>query len=406
MLAPFLFALGLSACTGGPVADNMCAGLTHAGTPMAELVTQGAVPPDADMDDTFGSMMLRVIDGEAPRAEALVTGPAPARRAAAPRRVVRLNLLALSTGGQYGAFSSGFMSGWTKAGTRPDFNVVTGASAGGLIAPLIFAGPEFDDRLRLNTDVSERDLLRRRGVLELLGANALYDVRRLQTLLRDAVDAELVEAIGRRWEAENELVIGATNIDTGRFALLDVGSFAADETVPMAMRRDCITEAVLATSAIPGFFPPRRINGQLFTDAGVREHIFLDGIDRALREGAELLNVDLRVTAYLIINSDLRVREVKTDTTLTALAERNFNLVIDEGLRNSLLRTVDVAERAGWRLRAVKAPDFEELGCPSTDEIFSACITRALFEAGEELALGGDITWKGPREIRAAAREF
>ena len=406
-LSVLALAMGLGACAGGPVADNMCVGLTHATTPSAALVTQGAAPSES-LNDALGGMMLRVLQGEAaPHEEALLLGDGPAPARHAPRRqTVNLNLLALSTGGQYGAFSSGFLTGWTKAGTRPDFNVVTGASAGGLIAPIVFAGPQYDVRLRLNTDVNDSDLVRERGLLELLSANALFDVKPLEARVRDAIDAALINDIGSRWLAENELIIGATNIDTGRFALLDVGGLAADEDLPLEVNRDCITEAVLATSASPGFFPPRRINGQLYTDAGVREHIFLDGVSRGLREGANLLNVDLRVPAYLLINDDLRVREVKTGTKLADLAERNIDLVIDEGMRNSLLRTVDVAERAGWRLRAVKAPDFEELGCPDIGSVSSACVTRALYERGEALALRGNIPWLGPRAVRALASEF
>ncbi len=407
LMTPFL-ALGLIGCVGSSgVSDNMCEGLTHGGTPSAALVSQGATS-SGEMDDALGNMMLRVVQGEAaPLEEAIVLGTGPASTRRAPkRRVVTLNLLALSTGGQYGAFSSGFLAGWTKSGTRPDFNVVTGASAGGLIAPIVFAGPQFDDRLLLNTGVDDRDLVRERGILELLSANALFDVKPFEARIRDAVDAELIDAIATQWLSEKELIVGATNIDTGRFSLLDIGSLAADGTLSLEAKRACLTEAMLATSAIPGFFPPRRINGQLYTDAGVREHIFLDGVDRGLRAGANLLNVDIRVNAYLLINDDLRVREVKTGTKLTDLAERNIDLIIDEGMRNSLLRTVDIAERAGWRLRAIKAPDFEDLGCPDQGNVSSACVTRALYARGEALALSGNIPWKGPRDVRAAAREF
>src|SRR5262245_5120193 len=38
------------------------------------------------------------------------------------------DLLALSGGGSIGAFGAGFLCGWTAAGTRPDFKVVTGVS--------------------------------------------------------------------------------------------------------------------------------------------------------------------------------------------------------------------------------------------------------------------------------------
>ncbi len=56
-------------------------------------------------------------------------------------------ILVLSGGGSAGAFGAGFLSGWTKAGTRPDFKVVTGISTGSLQATFAFLGPEYDDKL-------------------------------------------------------------------------------------------------------------------------------------------------------------------------------------------------------------------------------------------------------------------
>ena len=47
--------------------------------------------------------------------------------------------LALSGGGQNGAFGAGLLNGWTASGTRPEFQIVTGISTGALAAPPIFA---------------------------------------------------------------------------------------------------------------------------------------------------------------------------------------------------------------------------------------------------------------------------
>lgn len=52
--------------------------------------------------------------------------------------------LALSGGGENGAYGAGLLAGWSTAGTRPNFSVVTGISAGALIAPFAFAGPRWD----------------------------------------------------------------------------------------------------------------------------------------------------------------------------------------------------------------------------------------------------------------------
>jgi predicted acylesterase/phospholipase RssA len=48
--------------------------------------------------------------------------------------------LVISGGGDDGAFGAGLLVGWTKRGDRPAFKVVTGVSAGALIAPFAFLG--------------------------------------------------------------------------------------------------------------------------------------------------------------------------------------------------------------------------------------------------------------------------
>ncbi len=55
--------------------------------------------------------------------------------------------LALSGGAGDGAFGGGLLVGWSKRGDRPQFEVVTGVSAGALIAPFAFLGPSYDAQL-------------------------------------------------------------------------------------------------------------------------------------------------------------------------------------------------------------------------------------------------------------------
>ena len=52
-----------------------------------------------------------------------------------------IRLLALSGGGAGGAFGAGVLYGLARTGQRPDFQVVTGVSAGALLAPFAFLGP-------------------------------------------------------------------------------------------------------------------------------------------------------------------------------------------------------------------------------------------------------------------------
>src|SRR5258708_2074572 len=52
-----------------------------------------------------------------------------------------LTYLALSGGGADGAYGAGVLNGWTAAGTRPKFSVVSGVSTRALITPFAFLRP-------------------------------------------------------------------------------------------------------------------------------------------------------------------------------------------------------------------------------------------------------------------------
>lgn len=54
------------------------------------------------------------------------------------------NYLAISGGGDNGAFGAGLLVGWTEQGTRPSFKAMTGISTGALSAPFAFLGRDYD----------------------------------------------------------------------------------------------------------------------------------------------------------------------------------------------------------------------------------------------------------------------
>ncbi|MFO0005246.1 MAG: patatin-like phospholipase family protein, partial [bacterium] len=66
------------------------------------------------------------------------------RRAKDPNAT--LDVLAISGGGDWGAFGTGLLRGWGEvtdpAMKRPKFDVVSGVSTGALIAPFAYLGTE------------------------------------------------------------------------------------------------------------------------------------------------------------------------------------------------------------------------------------------------------------------------
>ncbi len=88
------------------------------------------------------------------------------------------NILALSGGGANGAFGAGFLCGWTQAGTRPKFNIVTGISSGAIIAVLAFVGAEYDYILKeIYTTVTTSNIFNTRNLIAWLWNESFADTK-------------------------------------------------------------------------------------------------------------------------------------------------------------------------------------------------------------------------------------
>ncbi|MFO0849406.1 MAG: patatin-like phospholipase family protein [Gemmataceae bacterium] len=239
------------------------------------------LPPDTspadliDADDPAES--LNPLDGEelANAAERVRKSRKPSRD---PEK--KYEILCLSGGAVYGAYSAGVLVGWTQAGTRPQFDVVTGISVGATIAPFAFLGPEYDCTLQwLLTTARQEDVftIRRqiRGLFSESVADNAAGVRRLESVITDDVVRRLAEEHrkGRR------CYVGSTNLDTKRLVVWDLGAIAA-RGGPAS--RKLIVGAIVASASIPAFFPsvrvPVEIDGQYYeemhVDGGVTRSMF------------------------------------------------------------------------------------------------------------------------------------
>src|SRR5262249_55257007 len=124
------------------------------------------------------------------------------------------NFLAISGGGDDGAFGAGLLNGWTAAGDRPEFKVVTGVSTGALIAPLAFLGSEDDaGPKRAYTTISKKDIYEERGFLAALFDDGLADSRPLLNLVSSFVTPEVLTRIGEEYGKGRLLLVGTTDLD-------------------------------------------------------------------------------------------------------------------------------------------------------------------------------------------------
>src|ERR1700737_3108159 len=140
---------------------------------------------DASANDIRAIMMA-----DAPRAEMQ-------RVSGAERHQPVSNLLAISGGAEGGAFGAGLLVGWSDAGTRPGFDVVTGVSSGALIAPFVYLGSEHDSQLReIFTKYGRKDIFTY-NVPGLLEGSALVDDAPLARLIEKYVDVAFLQGIAR-----------------------------------------------------------------------------------------------------------------------------------------------------------------------------------------------------------------
>jgi len=106
------------------------------------------------------------------------------------------DVLAISGGGDAGAFAAALLSGWSAQGTRPKFRLVTGISAGALIAPFAYLGPSYDDVIRtVATSVGPDDFFDRRNMLVGLAGDCMADSGPLARLVAKYVTPETLVAI-------------------------------------------------------------------------------------------------------------------------------------------------------------------------------------------------------------------
>ncbi|MDP3488902.1 MAG: patatin-like phospholipase family protein [Phenylobacterium sp.] len=307
------------------------------------------------------------------------------------RGATAVSALAVSGGGANGAYGAGVLVGWTEAGQRPDFDLVTGVSTGALISPFAFLGPDWDDRL--TAAYRDEDVSRlASGGWGALSRPSLYSDRSLRSLVGKFVDPALLTAIAAEHRAGRRLLVATTNLDAQATILWDMGAIAlagqapGQEAAALALFRN----ALVASASIPGVFPPVMMDldeggsgrAEMHVDGGVSTPFVLapSSLTFWTPEG------NMRPQAlYVIINGEIEPRRTVTKGATLPILMRSFDTLSKSDLRAHLIAAVAFADRNGARLRYAAIPT--ALGADSL--AFDAESMRRLFEAGRAAAATG-----------------
>lgn len=308
----------------------------------------------------------------------------------APAELPPAYYLAISGGGDNGAFGAGLLNGWTASGTRPEFKVVTGVSTGALIAPFAFLGPRYDHKLtEFYTTISQKDIFKPRGMIKGVLSDAMADSTPLANIIAANTDQALLDAIAAEYAKGRVLLVGTANLDSLEPVIWNMTAIAASRS-PGALQ--LFRSVLLASASIPGAFPPVMIDvtvdgvhhQEMHADGGTMAQVFVypPSIDAALIQQA----APRRRVLYIIRNARLdSVMENVPRKTMSIAARAIGSLTTTQGV-GDLYRIFVATQRDNVEYNlAYIAPTFR----PHPDEQFDTAYMRELYDYGKKLAEPG-----------------
>ena len=318
------------------------------------------------------------------------------------------DFLAISGGSDDGAFGAGLLVGWSEAGTRPEFKLVTGVSTGSLIAPFAFLGPDRDPQLRtVFTGVGPDDIFEQRSILTVLFQDSFADTAPLFRLISHYVDDGMLAAIAREYAKGRLLLIGTTNLDDGRPVIWNIGAIAASGK-PGAI--ELFRKILLASAAIPGLFPPvlieTEVGGKHFqemhVDGGAVAQMFLYPPSIGLRVDLRQAALARERHAFLIRNSRLDPEWASVEARLLPIVGKAVSTMIHYSGYNDALRIYATSKRDGVDYNlAYIGPDFTVEHKTQFDQAYM----RALFDYGYQRARAGYRWSKAPPILQSPGEQ-
>ena len=295
--------------------------------------------------------------------------------------------LAISGGGDNGAFGAGLLNGWGKTGTRPEFKLVTGVSTGALIAPFAFLGPAWDERLKtLYTEISMQDVAKPRWPMSVLFQDAMADNSPLLKLIQRAITREMLDAIAAEYEKGRILLVATANLDVRRAVIWNITKIATSRS---ASALELVQKILIASAAIPGTFPPVMIDveadgksyQEMHVDGGTVAQVFIYPAAIRLYELAPRER-----TLYIIRNARLDPEWAEVERRTLPIALRAISSLIQYQGIGDLYRIYTVTQRDKVAYRLAYIP--QSFDTPHTSE-FDTSYMRALFQLGFSMAEKG-----------------
>lgn len=311
--------------------------------------------------------------------------------------------LAISGGGDNGAFTAGLLNAWTERGDRPEFKLVTGISTGALIAPFAFLGPKYDATLKeVYTTISPKDVLAPRNLLTGALGDAMADNAPLWKLTRKSVNEAFLKEVAAEYAKGRFLWIATADMDARRPIVWDMGKIASYGG-PAAL--ELFVSVMIASASIPVGFPPVMIDveaggkhyQEMHVDGGIMAQVFAYPAGISAKQMAEAIGMERDRTLYVIRNARLDPDWAQVERQTMSIGARAVaSLIHNQGI-GDLYRIYATTQRDGVDFNLAFIPS--TFNAPHPEE-FDNAYMRALYESGYDSMLNGFPWLKVPPGYR------
>lgn len=303
-----------------------------------------------------------------------------------------LNILVLSGGGANGAFGAGVLNGLHDAGTLPDFTIITGVSAGALIAPFVYTGNEnIADLKALMLGLNDKDFVGKKNLLNVLFKDSVSNGKGLYKIIEDTYDQEMIDKMALAQQSGKRLFIGTTHLDSGRQIVWNLGAIANSN---LANKKALIHQILTASASIPAVFPPQFIEvdvagetrEELHVDGGLSAQMFMDPSGYDYNEISETLGYTVPPQIFVVRNGALYVPyKVVQDKGVDLMSRSLESLTIMQS-RGDLYRMLYISEVNNFDLRFTFV-DRDFTAPKNKNVMFDQAHMQALFDYGYQKAI-------------------
>lgn len=312
-----------------------------------------------------------------------------------------IDYLVLSGGGSGGSFGAGALVGLSRAGRLPQFEVVTGVSAGALIAPFAYLGSTWNPVLT--------SAFTGGNGLQLIHSKTLAVLKRLllprgrpggSTLFKlvdHYVTPAMIGAVASEYAKGRLLLIATTDLDKQETVLWNMGAIAAHGG---DRARLLFRDVLIASASVPGVFPPvlipveeggRRYE-EMHVDGGVTTSLFAAPLTALLLP--HVSPALPRANLYVVINGKLASAPQRTPVNTIGILTRAFSADFTYKSRDALLLAVIYSRSRHMRLHLTEIPpaypyesfvDFRPESMRRLFDFAAHCAERAqLWESAEQ----------------------